>query len=102
MRRSNWTIFRVVSGVAALVAMSVPMTSLLGDTTLNSGTTTVSTGSIFGTNLYGADTGTATLVIAGGLATDTYGWIGKSARGPIAGTSFSAPSAPTARSRMSN
>ncbi len=79
MRRSTSTIFRVVSGVTALVAMSVPMKPLLADTTLDSGTTTVSTGTTFGTNLYVADTGTATLVIAGGLATDTYGWIGNSA-----------------------
>ncbi len=79
MRRSNWTIFRVVIGVAVLVALSVPMKPLLADTTLNSGTTTVSTGTNFGSILYLGDTGTATLVIAGGLATDTYGILGNSA-----------------------
>ena len=79
MRRSNWTIFRGALWVAVLVALSLPTKPLLADTTLNSGTTTVSTGTNFGTNLYVADTGTATLVIAGGLATDTNGWIGNSA-----------------------
>ena len=79
MRRSNWTIFRGALWVAVLVALSLPTKPLLADTTLDSGTTTVSTGTNFGTNLYVADTGTATLVIAGGLATDTNGWIGNSA-----------------------
>ena len=67
MRRSNWTIFRVVIGVAVLVAMSVPTKPLLADTTLNSGTTTVSTVTDFGVTLYVGTSGTATLeVIAGG------------------------------------
>ena len=79
MRRSNWTIFRGALWVAVLVVLSLPTKPLLADTTLDSGTTTVSTGTNFGTNLYVADTGTATLVIAGGLATDTNGWIGNSA-----------------------
>ena len=53
------------------------MTPILADTTLNSGTTTVSTGTSFGTNLYVASTGTATLeVIAGGYATNTIGYLG--------------------------
>ena len=41
------------------------------------GTTTVSTGTNFGSNLYVATTGTATLhVIAGGYATNTIGYLG--------------------------
>ena len=57
---------------AVLVAGFAP-SDLRADTFLNSGTTTVSTGTNFGGNLYVATTGTATLVIAGGLATDTNG-----------------------------
>ncbi len=54
------------------------MQPLLADTTLNSGTTTVSTGTDFGTNLYVADTGTATMnVVAGGYATNTYVYMGQ-------------------------
>ena len=82
MRRSNWTIFRVVSGVTALVAMSVPMKPLRADTTINSGTTTVSTGTNFDGDLYVATTGTATLnLIAGGYATNTNGYLGQNAGG---------------------
>ena len=80
MRRSNWTIFRYALQVAVLVAMSVPTKPLLADTTLDSGTTTVSTGTNFGTRLYVASTGTATMnVVAGGYATDSIGYLGYSA-----------------------
>ncbi len=55
------------------------MKPLLADTILNSGTTTVSTGTDFGGDLYVATTGTATLkVIAGGNATTTTGYLGYS------------------------
>ena len=81
MRRSNWLIFRVVIGVAvhvaALMALSVPTKPLLADTTLNSGTTTVSTGTNFGQGLFVARTGTATMkVVAGGYATNSYAYLG--------------------------
>ena len=77
MRRSNWTIFRGALQAAALVALSVPTKPLLADTTLNSGTTTVSTGTNFGQGLFVARTGTATMnVVAGGYATNSYAYLG--------------------------
>jgi autotransporter-associated beta strand protein/T5SS/PEP-CTERM-associated repeat protein len=77
MRRSYWTIFRGALGVAILVALSVPMQPLLANTSLDSGTTTVSTGTSFGQLLYVGDSGTATMnVIAGGYATNSSGFIG--------------------------
>jgi T5SS/PEP-CTERM-associated repeat protein len=80
MRRSNATIIRGALQVAVLVVLSVPTNLLLADTTLNSGTTTVSTGTNFGTRLYVASTGTATMnVMAGGYATDSIGYLGYSA-----------------------
>ncbi|MBU6308337.1 MAG: hypothetical protein KJS77_01170 [Planctomycetes bacterium] len=80
MRRSNVTIIRGALQVAVLAVLSVPTNLLLADTTLNSGTTTVSTGTNFGTRLYVASTGTATMnVIAGGYATDSIGYLGYSA-----------------------
>ena len=61
----------------ALVFVVVLPAAFAIDTTLNSGTTTVSTGTNFGTNLYVATTGTATLnVIGGGNATNTTGYLG--------------------------
>jgi fibronectin-binding autotransporter adhesin len=82
MPRSNWTIFRCALRVAVLVALSGPTKPLLADTTLNSGTTTVSTGTNFGGDLYVATTGTATLnVIAGGYASSTNGYLGQNASG---------------------
>jgi len=78
MRRSNWMIFRGALWLTALVALSVPMKPLLADTTLTSGTTTVSTGTNFGSNLVVASTGTSTMnVVAGGSATNTFGYIGE-------------------------
>jgi T5SS/PEP-CTERM-associated repeat protein len=66
--------------LAALLAVGLPSRVVRADTTLNSGTTTVSTGTNFGENLYVATTGTATLeVIAGGYATNTFGYIGTNA-----------------------
>ena len=80
MRRSNWTIFRGALWVAVLVALSLPTKPLLADTTLDSGTTTVSTGTNFGGRLIVASTGTATMnVVAGGYATNTTGYIGYNA-----------------------
>jgi autotransporter-associated beta strand protein/T5SS/PEP-CTERM-associated repeat protein len=80
MRRSSGTVFRGALQVAVLVVLSVPTNLLLADTTLNSGTTTVSTGTNFGTRLYVASTGIATMnVIAGGYATDSIGYLGYSA-----------------------
>ena len=56
------------------------MKPLLADTTLNSGTTTVNTGTNFAGSLFVASTGTATMnVVAGGYATNTFGYIGQSA-----------------------
>ena len=78
MRRSNWTIFCCALRYAALVALSVPTKPLLADTTLNSGTTTVSTNRDFGGDLYVATTGIATMnVVAGGYATNDFGYIGE-------------------------
>jgi autotransporter-associated beta strand protein/T5SS/PEP-CTERM-associated repeat protein len=78
MPRSNWLIFRGALRVAVLVAMSVPMKSLRADTTFDSGTTTVSTGTDFGTRLSVASTGTATMnVIAGGRVTNGFGYLGR-------------------------
>jgi fibronectin-binding autotransporter adhesin len=52
------------------------MQPLLADTILNSGTTTVSTGTNFG-GLIVADTGTATMnVVAGGYAINSYAYLG--------------------------
>ena len=64
--------------VAALIgSLAVPTRA---DTTLNSGTTTVSTVTDFGVTLYVGTTSTATLeVIAGGYATNTNGWLGDNA-----------------------
>ena len=81
MRRSNWLIFRGALRVAALVAMGVLMKPVLADTTLDSGTTTVSTGTNFG-GLFVATTGTATMnVVAGGYATNSYAYLGLNAGG---------------------
>lgn len=66
MCRSNWMIFRGALGLAALVAMGVPVPPLRADTTFNSGDTTVSTGTDFGSTLTVASTGTATLKLEGG------------------------------------
>ena len=53
------------------------MQPLHANTTLDSGTTTVSTGTNFGTLLYVGDSGTATMnVVAGGYATNSSGFIG--------------------------
>ena len=82
MRRSNKTIFRYALQAAALVALSVPMKPLLADTTLNSGTTTVSTSRNFGQGLFVATTGSATMdVVAGGYATNSYAYLGQNASG---------------------
>jgi len=82
MRRSNWTVFRGVLGVAVLLALSVPTKPLLADTILNSGTTTVSTGTNFGQGLFVATTGTATMdVVAGGYATNSYAYLGQNTSG---------------------
>jgi len=63
--------------LAALFVVGLPARAVGADTTLNSGTTTVSTGKNFGDSLYVATTGTATLeVIAGGYATNTRVYLG--------------------------
>ena len=63
--------------IAGLLVLGLPSKAVRADTTLNSGTTMVSTGTNFGENFYVATTGTATLeVIAGGYATNTGGWLG--------------------------
>ena len=76
--------FARVSRVVLAVGLAVLLGSLAvpvrADTILNSGTTTVSTGTNFGGDLYIATTGTATLnVIAGGYATNTTGYLGTNA-----------------------
>jgi autotransporter-associated beta strand protein/T5SS/PEP-CTERM-associated repeat protein len=68
--------------LAGLLVMGLPTTAVRADTTIDSGTTTVSTGTNFGGTLYVATTGTATLeVIAGGYATNTNGFLGFNAGG---------------------
>jgi fibronectin-binding autotransporter adhesin len=63
--------------LAFLAALSVSTNPLLADTILNSGVTTVSTGTDFGTYLFIAQSGTAKLnVTSGGYATNDYGVIG--------------------------
>ena len=75
--KSPWALGLVL---AALLAVGLPSRVVRADTILNSGTRTVSTGTDFGENLYVATTGTATLeVIAGGYATNTFGYIGYNA-----------------------
>ena len=72
--KSWWARGLVLTG---LLAAGLPTRAVRADTILNSGTTTVSTGTNFGSNLYVATTGTATLqVIAGGYATNTTGYLG--------------------------
>ena len=67
-------------GVAALIgSLAVPARA---NTTLDSGTTTVSTVTDFGVTLYVGTTSTATLeVIAGGYATNSSGYLGYNAGG---------------------
>ena len=67
---------------AVLLAVELPIQTIRADTTLNSGTTTVSTGTDFGANLYVGTTGTATLtVVAGGSATAATTYLGSTATG---------------------
>ncbi len=71
---SAWALGLVLAG---LLVVGLPAKTVRADTILNSGTTTISTGTNFGDSLYVATTGTATLeVIAGGYATNTYGYLG--------------------------
>jgi len=80
MRRSNWTIVRGALWFAVFVALSVLTTPLRADTTFNSGDTTVSTGTNFGSTLTVASTGTATLRLTGGAyATNGSGYVGSAA-----------------------
>ena len=72
--KSPWVLGLVLAG---LVVMGLPTTAVHADTTLNSGTTTVSTATGFESYLYVATTGTATLnVITGGSVTNMEGYIG--------------------------
>ena len=74
--KSQWALGLVLAG---LLVVGLPTRAVGADTILNSGTTTVSTGTNFGDSLYVATTGTATLnVIAGGYATNTDGYLGYS------------------------
>jgi len=76
---SAWALGLVLAG---MLVVGLPTTAVRADTTLDSGTTTVSTGTNFGDSLYVATTGTATLeVIAGGYATNTNGFLGFDAGG---------------------
>ena len=75
----RWTLGGVLAGL--LVVAGLPA-DLRADTILNSGTTTVSSGTDFGSNLYVGTTGIATLeVIAGGYAINTTGYLGSNAGG---------------------
>ena len=71
--KSPWAIGSVL---AALLVVGISPAVLRADETLDSGTTTVSTGTNFGVNLYVGTTGTATLNLTGGLATNTDGYLG--------------------------
>jgi autotransporter-associated beta strand protein/T5SS/PEP-CTERM-associated repeat protein len=80
MHRSNWTVFHGALQVAALVTLSAPTTPLRADTIFNSGDTTVSTETDFGSTLTVASTGTATLTIVdGAYATNETGYVGSAA-----------------------
>ncbi len=60
-----------------LAALALLPVSLRADTTFDSGTTTISTGTNFGTNLYVGYSGTATMeVVAGGDAQNSFGYVG--------------------------
>lgn len=62
------------------VAVGAAAEAVRADTTFDSGTTTISTGTDFGTNLYVGYSGTATMeVIVGGIATSTNGYVGYNA-----------------------
>jgi fibronectin-binding autotransporter adhesin len=80
MHRSDWTVFHGALQVAALVTLSAPTTPLRADTTFNSGETTVSTETDFGSTLTVASTGTATLkLVDGAYATNESGYVGSAA-----------------------
>jgi len=69
----------VTCGLAVSCAIGLPARA---DTTLNSGTTTLSTGTDFGATLSVGTTGTATLaVVAGGSATAATAYLGSTATG---------------------
>ena len=63
--------------LAGMLVVGLPLRAVRADTTLNSGTTTVSTATGFESYLYVATTGTATLnVITGGSVPNMEGYIG--------------------------
>jgi T5SS/PEP-CTERM-associated repeat protein len=73
-------IVALLSGLLAVVA--APTNRLVADTTLDSGTTTISTGTDFGANLFVGATGTATLeVVDGASVTNGSGYLGSGASG---------------------
>ena len=71
-----WVLCVVLAG---LIVVGFAPADLRADTTLNSGTTTVSTGTNFGGSLYVATTGTATLNVTGGNADAFSGYVGDGA-----------------------
>jgi autotransporter-associated beta strand protein/T5SS/PEP-CTERM-associated repeat protein len=74
VRKSPWALGLVL---AVLLVMGLHSRAVRADTILNSGTTTVSTGTNFGQGLFVATTGTATMnVVAGGYATNSYAYLG--------------------------
>jgi archaellin len=88
--KSPWARGLLLAGV---LVMGLPTTAVRADTTINSGTKTVSTGTNFDGDLYVATTGTATLnLIAGGYATNTNGYLGQNAGGST--TTLSGRTAP--------
>ena len=74
--KSPWALGLALAG---LLVVGLPTRSVRADTILNSGTTTVSTGTFFGLNLYVATTGTATLNVTGGSADAGNGYVGHGA-----------------------
>ena len=70
------------SCLAALPLLGLCPPQLQANTTFDSGTTTISSGTDFGTNLYVGHSGTATMhLIAGGSASGAYGYLGYAAGG---------------------
>ena len=68
--------------VAALLFSGVAPSDLRANTTLNSGTTTLSTGRDFGISLYVGKTDAATLIVnAGGRATNEVAYLGYNSNG---------------------
>ena len=78
--RSSSSLSFLGFAVAGFLAAGLATNSARANTTLNSGTTTVSTGRDFGSELYVALSGTATMnVVPGGYAINNYAYLGHDA-----------------------